>query len=125
MRKVIVNEHFFLDGVIQAPGGPEEDTGDGFAYGGWSAPYSDEVLEPLLSRHMNMPFDLLLGRKTFENWATYWPQHTDEWPGVKTATKYVASHTMTSHDWQPTVFLNGAIAEDVAKIKHEQGPDLH
>jgi dihydrofolate reductase len=74
---------------------------------------------------MNMPFDLLVGRKTFDIWASYWPQHADEWPGVNTATKYVASHTMTSHQWQPSVFLNGDIAEKVAKIKGQPGPDLH
>ncbi len=110
MRQVVVLEHISLDGVIQAPGGPDEDTSGGFAYGGWVAPYSDDVLETLVKMQMNMPFDLLLGRKTFEIWAGYWPQHTDEWPGVKTATKYVASNTMTSSEWQPSVFLNGDIA---------------
>src|SRR5512147_1403844 len=74
---------------------------------------------------MNMPFDLLLGRTTFEIWAQYWPQHADAWPGVNTATKYVASNTLTSHEWQPSVFLNGDIAEKVAKIKGQPGPDLH
>ena len=69
-----------------------------------------------------MPFDLLLGRKTFDIWAAFWPQHADVWPGVNTPTKYVASNTMTSHDWQPSVFLNGDIAEKVAKLKQEQGP---
>jgi dihydrofolate reductase len=125
MRKVIVLEHISLDGVIQAPSGPDEDTSGGFAYGGWASPYSDEILGTLLSRQMNMPFDLLLGRKTFEIWAPYWPQHTDVWPGVKVATKYVASNTMTSHEWQPSVFLNADIAEKVAKIKQQPGPDLH
>src|SRR5512141_2529076 len=98
MRRVIVLEHISLDGVIQAPGGPDEDTSGGFAFGGWIAPYSDAILDTLLSRQMNMPFDLLLGRKTFEIWAPYWPQHADAWAGVKTATKYVASNTMTSHE---------------------------
>ena len=125
MRKIIVLEHITLDGVIQAPGGPEEDTSGGFAYGGWTSSYSDSILGTLLRRQMNMPFDLLLGRKTFEIWASFWPQHTDEWPGVKTATKYVASNTLTSHEWQPSVFLNGDVAEKVAKIKQQQGPDLH
>jgi dihydrofolate reductase len=74
---------------------------------------------------MNMPFDLLLGRKTFEIWAPFWPKHTDFWPGVKTATKYVASNTMTSHEWQPSVFLGGDIAEKITKIKQQEGPDLH
>ena len=72
-----------------------------------------------------MPFDLLIGRKTFEMWASYWPQRTDIWPGVNPATKYVASNTMTSHEWQPTVFLGGDIAEKVNEIKQQQGPDLH
>jgi dihydrofolate reductase len=114
-----------LDGVIQSPGGPEEDTSGGFAYGGWIFPYSDDVLGTVINRQMNMPFDLLLGHKTFEIWAPYWPQRADEWPGVNAATKYVASNTMTSHEWQPSVFLGGDIAEKVIKIKQQQGPDLH
>ncbi len=125
MRKIIVLEHISLDGVIQAPGGPEEDPRDGFAYGGWSAPYSDEIIGTALAKKMNTPFDLLLGRKTFDIWADFWPQHADLWPGVNTATKYVVSNTMTSHKWQPSVFLNGDIAEKVAGLKQEQGPDLH
>ena len=125
MRKVIVLSFVSLDGVIQSPGGPEEDTSGGFAYGGWIAPYSDDVLGTVINRQMNMPFDLLLGRKTFEIWASYWPQHADAWPGVNAATKYVASNTMTSHEWQPSVFLGGDIAEKVINIKQQQGPDLH
>ena len=125
MRKVIVLEHISLDGVIQAPGGPNEDTSGGFAYGGWIAAYSDAILGTALRRQMNLPFDLLLGRKTFEIWSPYWPHHGDAWPGVNAATKYVASNTMTSSEWQPSVFLNGDIAEKVAKIKQQQGPDLH
>ncbi len=125
MRKVIVLEHISLDGVIQAPGGPDEDPSGGFAYGGWIAPYADALLGTLLRRQMNLPFDLLLGRKTFDIWAPYWPQHADAWPGVNAATKYVASHTMTSGAWQPSVFLNGDLAEKVAQIKQQPGPDLH
>ena len=125
MRKVMVLEHISLDGVIQAPGGPEEDTSGGFAYGGWIAPYSDAILGTLLRRQMNLSFDLLLGRKTYEIWAPYWPHHTDAWPGVNAATKYVASNTMKSGEWQPTVLLNGDIPEKVAVIKQQQGPDLH
>lgn len=125
MRKVIVLEHISLDGVIQAPGGPDEDTSDGFAYGGWTSAYSDEMLGAAVSKQMNVPFDLLLGRKTFEIWASYWPHHADVWPGAATATKYVASNTITSHAWQPSVFLNGDVAEKVAKIKQQPGPDLH
>ncbi len=125
MRKIIVLEHISLDGVIQGPGGPDEDTSEGFTYGGWIAPYSDKTLGMLLRKQMDMTFDLLLGRKTFDIWAPYWPQHGDLWPGVNKAIKYVASNTMTSGDWQPSVFLNGDIAEKVTQIKQQQGPDLH
>jgi dihydrofolate reductase len=125
MRKVIVLEHISLDGVIQAPGGPEEDTSGGFKYGGWIGSYSDKILGTALRKQMNSPFDLLLGRKTFDIWEPFWPQHADEWPGVNTATKYVASNTRTSSEWQPSVFLNGDIPEKVAKLKQGQGPDLH
>lgn len=125
MRKVIVLEHITLDGVIQAPGGPDEDTGGGFPYGGWIAPYSDATLGAALRRQMNLPFDLLLGRRTFDIWAPYWPYHADAWPGVNTATKYVASNTRTSSEWQPSVFLSGDVAGQVADIKQQAGPDLH
>lgn len=125
MRQIIVLEHISLDGVIQAPGGPEEDTSGGFTYGGWVAPYSDTALGTALRKQMNMPFDLLLGRKTFDIWAPYWSQHGEIWPGVNTATKYVASNTLTSSTWQPAVFLNGDIAQKIAQIKQQPGPDLH
>jgi len=125
MRKIIVLEHITLDGVIQAPGGPDEDTSGGFAYGGWIAQFSDAILGTELRKQMNLPFDLLLGRKTFEIWAPYWPQHGDAWPGVNTATKFIASNSMTSGEWQPSVFLNGDIAEKIAEIKQQKGPDLH
>jgi dihydrofolate reductase len=85
----------------------------------------DEILGTALRKQMNKPFDLLLGRKTYEIWAPYWPHHADIWPGVNSATKYVASNTMTSGKWQPSVFLNGDIAAKVANIKQQQGPDLH
>jgi dihydrofolate reductase len=124
-RKIIVLEHISLDGVIQAPGGPEEDTSGGFTYGGWIAPYSDAVLGTALRKQMNSPFDLLIGRKTFDIWAPYWPHHADIWPGVNTATKYVASNSITSSEWKPSVFLSGDIAEKIAKIKQQQRPDLH
>lgn len=125
MRRVVVLEHLSLDGVIQAPGGPEEDTSGDFAHGGWVSPHSDDVLGTLLRKQMNMPFDLLLGRKTFDIWEPYWPQHPEAWPAVNRATKYVASHTRTSSEWSPTVFLTDNVAEKVAQLKQEQGPDLH
>lgn len=125
MRRVIVVAHVSLDGVIQAPGGPEEDPSGGFAYGGWIAPYADAVLGAAIRAQMNRPFDLLLGRKTYEIWAPYWPHHGDIWPSVNAATKYVASNTMTSGEWQPAVFLGGDIAAKVIKLKQQPGPDLH
>ena len=124
MRKIIVLEHISLDGIIQAPGGPEEDTSGGFAYGGWIAPYSDDVLGAVIRRQMNMPFDLLLGRKTYDIWAPYWPHHAEIWPSVNAVTKYVASNTRTSSKWQPSAFLSGDIAEKIANIKQQQGSDL-
>jgi dihydrofolate reductase len=125
MRKLIVLEHISIDGVIQAPGGPEEDPSSGFAYGGWAGAYGDDIGGTVLRKQMNKSFDLLLGRKTFDIWEPYWPKHADGWPGVQTATKYVVSNTRTSSDWQPSVFLNGDVAEKVRKLKQEQGPDLH
>lgn len=125
MRKVIVLEFMTLDGVIQAGGGPEEDTSGGFAYGGWQVPYDDELVGAVMQKQMNLPFELLLGRKTFEIWAPFWSQHGDMWKGVNPATKYVASNTMTSHEWQPSVFLNGDVAEKVRELKRQAGPDLH
>ena len=125
MRKIIVLEHISLDGVIQAPGGPEEDTSGGFALGGWIGPYADKIVGTALRKQMNSSFDLLLGRKTFDIWEPYWPKHADAWPGVNTATKYITSNTLTSSEWQPSVFLNGDVAEKVAKLKEQPGPDLH
>ena len=125
MRKIIVLEHISLDGVIQAPGRPDEDTQGGFAYGGWIAGYSDESLGTALRKQMHTQFDLLVGRTTFEIWEPYWPFHADAWPNINKATKYVASNTRTSSEWQPSVFLGGDIAEKVAKIKQQQGLDLH
>jgi len=125
MRKVIALEHISLDGVIQAPGGPDEDTSGGFAYGGWIGPYSDEIVGAALRKQMNTPFDLLLGRKTFDIWEPYWPQHVDVWPGVNTATKYIASNTRTSSQWKPSVFFGGDIQEKVSELKQQEGPDLN
>jgi dihydrofolate reductase len=125
MRKLIVLEHISIDGVIQGPGGAEEDTSNGFTYGGWIGPYADEIGGTTLRKQMNKPFDLLVGRKTFDIWEPFWPNHADEWPNVNKATKYVASNTRTSSEWKPSVFLNGDVAEKVARIKQEPGPDLH
>jgi dihydrofolate reductase len=125
MRKIIVREHISMDGVIQGPGGQEEDPSGGFKYGGWTAPYQDDVLGAAVKKHLDTPCDLLLGRKTFEIWEGYWPQHSDVWPGVMTATKYVVSNTRSSSDWKPSVFLSGDIAEKVREIKQQDGPDIN
>jgi dihydrofolate reductase len=113
MRKINVYEFVSLDGVIEAPGGPEEDT-NGPPW--WIRPYRDPVSGAAVTKGMNTPLDLLLGRRTFELWAQFWPQHNDIWPDVNRATKYVASNTITSHAWQPSVFLNEDIAEKITKI---------
>lgn len=125
MRKVIAIEFISLDGVIQSPGGADEDTSGGFAHGGWIGHFSDPISSEVIRKEMSMSFDLLLGRKTFDIWAPFWPQHGDVWPGVNCAKKYVASNTITSHEWQPSVFLGGDIATEVGKLKAQEGPNLH
>lgn len=110
-----------LDGVMQAPGGPKEDTSGGFRYGGWTAPYSDEVLGKVMEKQMK-PADYLLGRKTFEIWVPYWPEHADFWPGINDGTKYVVSRTMKKSDWKNTVFLKSLA--DIKKLKNSKGSDI-
>ena len=109
---------------MQGPGGPREDTGGDFTLGGWTVPYFDEFLGNVMGQQMGQPFDLLLGRKTFEIFASYWPQHPEEGPEINKATKYVASNTMTSHEWEKSAFLNGDVVEAIRKLKAEDGPDL-
>ena len=121
MRKIIVLSFITLDGVMQAPGGPEEDPSGGFKYGGWSAPYFDEESGKLMAGQMK-PADLLLGRKTFEIFASYWPEHADVWPGINDVTKYVLSETMDKSDWENSVFLKSL--EDIKKLKESEGTDL-
>jgi dihydrofolate reductase len=125
MRRLIAIEFVTLDGVVQAPGGPDEDRSGGFTHGGWVGPYADPVQSTVIRRQMGLPFDLLLGRRTFEIWSPYWPAHPDVWPEVQRATKYVASNTLTSHAWGPSVFLSGDVAGQVAELKRKPGPDLH
>jgi dihydrofolate reductase len=124
MRKINVLTFVTLDGVMQAPGGPTEDTSGGFTYGGWTVPYFDEFLGQVMTEQMDQPFDLLLGRKTFEIFATYWPQHPEEGPGINNATKYVASNTLARHAWQKSVFLSGNVADEIRKLKQQDGPDI-
>ena len=124
MRRLIVLSFVSLDGVMQAPGGPQEDTSGNFKYGGWTAPYFDDFAGKVMAEQMAGPADLLLGRKTFQIFAGYWPQHEAEWPEINTMTKYVASNTLTSSDWNHSVFLNGNAADTVKQLKQEDGPDL-
>jgi len=124
MRKIIVLSFISLDGVMQAPGGPTEDTSGNFTLGGWTVPFFDEYGGQVMAEQMSKPFDLLLGRKTFEIFASYWPQHPEEGPGINQATKYVASNTMKSHEWKKSVFLKGDVAGEIKKLKQQDGPDL-
>jgi len=121
MRKIIVLSFITLDGVMQAPGGPEEDASGSFEYGGWSAPYGDEVFGKVMQKQME-PADMLLGRKTFDIFAAYWPEHVDFWPSVNDVTKYVLSNTITKSDWKNTVFLKSLA--DIEKLKNSEGSDL-
>lgn len=124
MRKIIVLEFITLDGVIQAPGGPEEDTSGDFKYGGWTAPYFDDFSGKIMAEQMKEPFSLLLGRKTFEIFASYWPQQENAWPGVNDATKYVVSNSLKKTDWVNSVFINKNVVEELKKLKRQKGPDL-
>jgi dihydrofolate reductase len=121
MRKIIVLSMITLDGVMQAPGGPEEDTSGGFKYGGWSTPFGDEVSGGLFQKFMQ-PSDLLLGRKTFDIWENYWPQHSSAWPGINDVTKYVLSSTRKNSGWQNSVFLESLT--DIKNLKASNGSDL-
>lgn len=124
MRKIIVLEFLSLDGVMQAPGGPKEDTSGNFKYGGWTAPYFDEYAGKIMGGQMKQPFSLLLGRKTFEIFASYWPQHADGWPGINKSMKYVVSKTLSSTDWENSVILKGNILKELKKLKAVKGPEL-
>jgi dihydrofolate reductase len=124
MRKLIVLTFITLDGVMQGPGGPTEDTSGNFTSGGWTVPYFDEFLGNSMGEQMSRPFDLLLGRKTFEIFASYWPHHEDEGAGINKATKYVASNTLTTHEWNKSVFLKGNVVDEIQKLKQQDGPDL-
>jgi dihydrofolate reductase len=121
MRKIIVLSMITLDGVMQAPGGPEEDASGGFKYGGWTAPYGDEVFGKLVQEELK-PADYLLGRKTFEIWEGYWPQHADFWPGINDGTKYVLSKTRKRSDWKNSVFIKSVAA--IRKLKNSKGGDI-
>lgn len=124
MRKIIVLSFVTLDGVMQAPGGPKEDTSGGFKYGGWTFPYFDEVSGQIMEEQMKQPC-LLLGRKTYDIFAGYWPKHEDNWPGVNDSEKYVVSNTLKKADWKNTKIISGKdVVNDIKKLKAGDGPDL-
>jgi dihydrofolate reductase len=121
MRKITVLSMITLDGVMQAPGGPQEDTSGGFKYGGWTVSYMDELFGKIMAEELK-PADYMLGRKTFEIFESYWPQHADFWPGINDGTKYVLSQTMEKSDWKNTVFLKNLA--DIKKLKDSEGADI-
>ena len=121
MRKIIVMSMITLDGVMQAPGGPDEDTSGSFKFGGWTAPYGDEVSGKVMEKLMK-PADLLLGRKTFDIFENYWPEHADSWQGINDVNKYVLSTTRNKSDWKNSVFLNSL--PDIEKLKNSEGSDI-
>lgn len=128
MRKIIVLEFITLDGVIQAPGGPEEDTSGGFKYGGWTVPYFDDFSGQVMAEQTGHPFDLLLGRVTYDIFAGYWPKQDEKTAPFAAASnkarKYVASRTPLKLEWKNSVLLEGDVVEAVKKIKSEDRPEL-
>lgn len=122
MRKIIVLSFITLDGVMQGPGGPTEDTSGNFRYGGWTVPYFDEFLGNVMTEQMKGEYDLLLGHKTYDIFAGYWPQHTEEWPQVNTITKYVVSKTLKKPTWENTVVVKDA--NELKKLKKQGGRDV-
>jgi dihydrofolate reductase len=126
MRKLIVSTFLTLDGIMQAPGGPEEDDSGGFALGGWSVHYWDDLMGEVMTEAFSVPFDLLLGRRTYEIFSAYWPDAPEE-AGSKPlndATKYVASRSRPTLAWSPSVLIEGDAAEGVTELKETEGPEL-
>ena len=126
MRKIIASTFVTLDGVMQAPGGPEEDPTGGFTQGGWSFPYWDDMMNKVMGESMSQPFDLLLGRKTYEIFAAHWPYAGDNPVTAlfNKATKYVASRTLSKLDWVNSKLIAGDVAKEVQQLKTDEGPDL-
>jgi dihydrofolate reductase len=126
MRKLLVNTFLTLDGVMQAPGGPEEDESGGFAQGGWSVNYWDDQMGQIMAEAMGTPFDLVLGRKTYDIFAAYWPNATDQLGAkpLNDATKYVASRSRPRLEWRKSVLIEGDAGEGVAALKQGDGPEL-
>jgi dihydrofolate reductase len=125
MRELVVSSFVTLDGVMQAPGGPEEDPSGGFEHGGWSFGYWDEQMEEAMGEWMSKPYELVLGRRTYEIFAAHWP-HIDEPPAEQfnATTKHVASTTLKELEWQNSKLIEGDVAEGIRALKQEDGPEL-
>jgi len=125
MRKLVVNTFLTLDGVMQAPGGPEEDPTGGFTLGGWSMNHWDDAMGEVMGRSMGKQFDLLLGRKTYEIFAAHWPYSTEEGADqLNEARKYVATTTLKSADWNNSTILDGDVVTQIAELKEQDGPEI-
>lgn len=127
MRKIVVLSFISLDGVMQAPGGPEEDTSGGFKYGGWTVPYADEFSGRIMGKQMSMPFDLLLGRKTYDLFASYWPKQNPKGrvaAPFNKATKYVVSHSSPKLTWEKSTLIDGDVVQKLKDLKQQAGPML-
>jgi dihydrofolate reductase len=127
MRKLLVTSFLTLDGVQQAPGDPKEDESGAFRYGGWSVSYWDDTMNEVMGAIMGKPYDLLLGRRTYDIFASYWPRHADD-PGggrsLNAATKYVVSASHPELPWGPAVLIEGDVHAEIAKLKEGDGPEL-
>lgn len=128
MKKLVVLSFISLDGVMQAPGGPDEDPSGGFSRGGWTAPYFDDDLGDMATKQLDRPFAMLLGRRTYEIFAAYWPYADAKNPFTgpfNSAKKYVASRTLKKLDWSNSELIKGDVAKEVKKLKEQAGPELH
>lgn len=128
MRKIITMTFVTLDGVMQAPGGPEEDTSDGFKYGGWQYGFHDQVTGELIDSFMRKPFELLLGRRTYDIFASYWPNATtDREVSVpfNATKKYVVSHSPKELTWKNSYLVTGDVPEQIKNLRELDGPDLN
>ena len=126
MSRLIVSTFLTLDGVMQAPGGPGEDDSGGFAYGGWSVNYWDDMMARVMGEATSTPFAMVLGRRTYDIMAAFWPTAPEE-AGAKVfneATKYVASHRPLTLEWSNTVLIEGDAAQGLAELKGQDGPEL-
>jgi dihydrofolate reductase len=124
MRKLVVLTFLSLDGVMQAPGGKGEDPSGGFDLEGWTVPYFDAAENQEMEKQMSQPFDFLLGHKTYDIFAAYWPKHKDQWPGSDKAVKYVVSNGLVNTDWDKTIQIKGDVVAEIKKLKQEDGPTL-